>query len=168
MSRADVRLHIGPLTIEISRWVYGTVILMTVLVVYADNGPVTYRESIGVVLGPMIATFLAHLFASILATLNRDSGRLRPQHFAELVRDDAQFLLLTVPPLVVLVVGAAGAFPAPRAVAIIVYGGIGLLATVGGIAGWRAGLRGWAVVACALTSGTLGLAVLAVQLLLKS
>jgi hypothetical protein len=168
MSRADVRLHIGPVTIEISRWVYGIVILMTVLVVYADNGPVTYGESVGVVVGTMVATFLAHLFATVLAALNAESGRLTPQLFGELVRTDAQFLLLTVPPLIVLLVGALGAYPPPRAVAFIVYGGVGLLGAVGGLAGWRADLRLGGVIACAAASGALGFVVLVIQLVLKT
>ena len=168
MTRAVAPLHIGPLTIEIGRWVYGTVILMSVLVVYADNGPVTYGESVGVVVGPMLATFLAHLFASVLATLNNEAGEVHPHHFGELVRADSQFLLLTLPPLVVLLVGALGAYPAPTAVQIIVYGGVGLLAFIGGLAAWRAGLRGWGVVTCTVATGLLGVVVLGLQLLLKA
>lgn len=167
MGETDVSLRIGPIVIEIGRWVYGTVIVMTTLVIYANSGPVGYGPSAGVVVAPMVATFLAHLFADVLAAVNRASSGLRRDEFAALVASDAQYLLLTVPPLAVLAVGAAGAFNAPTAISLIVDGGVALLVIVGALAGHRAGL-GWSGIAgCAMVSGALGLLVLAAQLLLK-
>ncbi|MGH3911477.1 MAG: hypothetical protein ACRDRM_11670 [Pseudonocardiaceae bacterium] len=167
MGEPDVLLRLGPVVIEIGRWVYGTVILMTVLVVYADEGQVTFAESFGVVVAPMLATFLAHLFASVLAALNRKTGGLNSREFAELVRNDAQYLVLTVPPLSVLLVGALGAFDAPTAVSLIVRGGVALLVVIGALAGLRAGFGPWGVAASATASAAIGLLVLGAQLLLK-
>jgi hypothetical protein len=129
--------------IDIGRWVYGTVILMTVLVVYSDDAPVTFVHSFEVVVTQMLATFLAHLFASFLATLNRETGGPSRRELAELVWDDAQYLLLMLPPLVVLFVGALGAFDASTAVSVIVRGGV-LGLVVGAVAGHRAGVGRWA------------------------
>ncbi|MGH3796290.1 MAG: hypothetical protein ACRDSP_15515 [Pseudonocardiaceae bacterium] len=167
MRGADVPLRLGPVVIEIGRWVYGTVILMTVLVVYADEGPVTFGESAGIVVTQLLATFLAHLFAGVLVTLNRADGGLSRRDFAELVRSEAQYIMLTVPPLAVLLAGAVGAYDAPTAVSLIVRGGVALLVALGALGGKRAGLRPWGVAACAVGSGVLGLLVLVAQVLLK-
>ena len=98
MRESGVPLRLGPVVIEIGRCVYGTVILMTVLEVYAKAGPVNFEESIGVVIAPMLATFLAHLFASILAAANSETRGLSRHTIAEVVRTEAQFLMLIVPP----------------------------------------------------------------------
>ena len=167
MGESDVPLRFGPFVIEIRRWVYGTVILMTVLVVYADDGPVNFAEAVGVVVAPLLATFLAHLFASVLAAASSQTGWLNGHEIATLVREDAQFLMLTLPPLVILLVGALGAFDAPTAVTIILWGGVGLLVLVGALAGRRVGLGCWGIVASAAGSGAIGLLVLVAQVILK-
>lgn len=167
MSSAEVHLRIGPLVVEIGRWVYGTVILMTVLVVYADSGPVSFGEAAGVVLAPMIATFLAHLFAHVLAAESAKSGGLNRNELVHLVRSEAQFLLLALAPLAVLLAGALGAFTPPTAVVLILWGGVALLLFVGGLAGRRVGLGWWGTTASAAASATLGLLVLVAQILLK-
>lgn len=167
MGESDVPLRFGPVDIEIDRWVYGTVILMTVLVVYADDGPVNFGEAAGVVVAPMLATFLAHLFSSVLAAENSKTGGLTRHELADLVRSDAQFLMLTLPPLAVLLIGALGAFSAPAAVTLILWGGVALLVIVGALAGHRIGLGPWGVAASAAASGTIGLLVLVAQVLLK-
>ncbi|MGH4024404.1 MAG: hypothetical protein ACRDRV_07440 [Pseudonocardiaceae bacterium] len=167
MESAEVRLRLGPFVVEIGRWVYGTVILMTVLVVYADDGPVSFGEAAGVVAAPLIATFLAHLFSVIMAAESGKHGGLNRRELAYLVRSEAQFLMLALPPFVVLLVGALGAFTPRVAVSLILWGGVALLVFVGGFAGRRVGLGWWGVAASAAGSGTIGLVVLVAQLLLK-
>ena len=167
MESAEVRLRVGPFVVEIGRWVYGTVILMTVLVVYADDGPVSFGEAAGVVAAPMIATFLAHLFSSVMAAESSKHGGLNRRELADLVRSETQFLMLVLPPLVVLLAGALGAFTPSVAVSLILWGGVALLLFVGGFAGRRVGLGWWGVAASAAASGTIGLLVLVAQLLLK-
>lgn len=167
MGSTEVQLRLGPVVVEIGRWVYGTVVLMTVLVVYADDGPVSFGEAAGVVSAPMLATFLAHLFSSVLAAESGKPGGLNRHEIADLVRSDAQFLMLTLPPLVVLLLGALGAFTPPTAVALILWGGVALLVLVGGFAGRRVGLGWRGIAASAAGSGTIGLLVLGAQLLLK-
>lgn len=167
MVSTEVRLRLGPFVVEIGRWVHGTVILMTVLVVYADNGPVSFGEAAGVVAAPMIATFLTHLFASVMAAESGKHGGLNRHELAVLVRSEAQFLMLALAPLVVLLAGALGAFTPSTAVVLILWGGVALLLFVGGFAGRRAGLGWWGTTASAAASGTIGLLVLVAQVLLK-
>lgn len=167
MGGTDVPLRVGPIVIEVGRWVYGTVILMTVLMVYADEGQATFGESVGVVIAPMLATFLAHLFASILAAENSKPGGLNRAELAHLVRSDAQFLLLTVPPLLVLLIGALGAFGAPTALMLILWGGVALLVVVGALAGRRVGLGTGGIAASAVASGAIGVLILVIQVFLK-
>jgi hypothetical protein len=50
--------------------IYGTVIIMTVMVVGADDTDVDFGDATGMVLGPMVATAVAHLFSSWLGYVN--------------------------------------------------------------------------------------------------
>jgi len=64
----------GPLRLDVEPGVYGTVVLMTVLVVALDDGIEDFAEAAQVILGPLLATFAAHLFASVLARVARQSA----------------------------------------------------------------------------------------------
>lgn len=72
-----------------------------------------------------------------------------------------------MPPLLVLLVGALGAFDAPTALMLILWGGVALLVVVGALAGRRVGLRRRGIVASAVASGTIGVLILVIQVLLK-
>lgn len=71
-------------TFVIERVVYGTITMMCVLIVYDGWSKIDLVEVIGVMAGPIIAMFLAHVFATLIAkqasvdsTLDARSGWAR-------------------------------------------------------------------------------------------
>lgn len=161
-------LRVGPLRFDVEPALYGTVVLMTVLVVALDDGVEDFAEAAQLVVGPLVATFAAHLFAAVLARASRDGALPRGAELRHLLGHAGQFLLLMVPPLVVVVAGALGALEdAEEAVVGILWLGFAFLVLVGGLGGWRAG-RAWLAVVGAVAAGVLGLFVLALRLVLES
>ncbi|WP_133252041.1 hypothetical protein [Actinomycetospora cinnamomea] len=160
-------LRWGRLRLDVEPGVYGTVVLMTVLVVALDDGVEDFPEAAQVIVGPLVATFAAHLFAAVLARFGRRSAPSRAE-IRHLVASAAQFLLLGVVPLLVVAVGAASGLYTPDGAAEAILGlGLAFLVLVGGIGGWRTGRGAGAAVLGALAAGVLGLVVLLLRLVLE-
>ena len=87
---------------------------MTVLVVALDDGIEDFAEAAQVILGPLLATFAAHLFASVLARVARQSARRRAQSSGASRGTRRSTSLLAVVPLLVVVVGAASGLYDPE------------------------------------------------------
>lgn len=159
----------GPLRLDVEIGVEGTVVLMTVLVVALDDGIEDFVVAGQIVLGPLIAAFAAHTFAKSLARRARED--LPPPTRAELrhIRwHSAQFLLLGVVPLLVVVVGGiSGLYDPVTALDAVVWLGLAFLVVIGGIAGWRARRRWTGALRAAIGAGVLGLVVLLLRLVLE-
>lgn len=156
----------GPLRLDAEPCITRTVILMTVLVVALDDGVGDFANAAQVIVGLLVATFAAQLFASVLAPLE-GGARLTRSQVGQLAMREAQYLLLGVVPLVVLAVGASSGLYAPdEGVSIVIWLGLAFLALLGGLGGWRASRRWWGVVRGALGAGFLGLIVLALRFVL--
>ncbi len=168
-TEAHPPVRLGPVPVDIGRSVYGTVLVMTVLAIDSTHGAPTYLDSALTVAGAMAATFLAHLFADVLAEFAHTGG----SHAADrrtvggLARVDLVFLALPVVPVVVLVVGVLGAWQPETAIQIIMTVGVAFLVFVGGLGGRRAGFARWGIVGCAVASGVLGAVLLVVQVFLE-
>jgi hypothetical protein len=160
----------GPVPFDVGRSVYGTVLVMTVLAVDTTQGTPSYLDATVTVLGAMVATFLAHVFADALSAFARDGGgggaRRGVRTVARAARVDLVFLLLAVVPVVVLAIGGLGAWEPETAIRIIMIAGVSFLVLVGALGGRRARFGPWGVVACATASGVLGAVLLVVQVLL--
>jgi len=158
----------GPLRLDVEPGVYGTVVLMTVLVVALDDGIADFAEAAQVVLGPLLATAAAHLFAAALARASSRSGAPTGADIRYLAADAAQFLVLAVVPLLVVAVGAVGGLYTPEdAVDLILWLGFAFLVVIGGVGGRRATRSVWGALAGALAAGVLGLFVLILRLVLE-
>lgn len=159
----------GPLRLDVEICVEGTVVLMTVLVVAVGDGIEDFVVAGQVVLGPLIAAFAAHAFSRSLARRARDD--LPPPTRAELRhirRHSAQFLLLGVLPLLVVVVGGvSGLYDPVTAIDAVIWLGLAFLVVIGGIAGWRSGRRWTGALRGAVGAGVLGLVVLLLRLVLE-
>jgi hypothetical protein len=160
----------GRVPFDVGRSVYGTVLVMTVLAVDTTQGAPDYRDAIVTVLGAMVATFLAHLFADALAAFARDGGGSGAARGIRTIvgaaRLDLVFLVLAVVAVAVLVIGVLGVWEPETAIRIIMIAGVAFLVLVGGLGGRRAGFGPWGVVACAAAAGVLGGVLLVVQVLL--
>ena len=156
----------GPLRLDAEPCIVRTVVLMTVLVVALDGGVEDFASAAQIVVGLLVATFAAHVFASVLAQRNRGARLTRSQR-GHLALREAQYLLLGVVPLVVFAVGASsGLYTPDDGVTIVIWLGLAFLALLGGLGGWRASRRWRSVVLDALVAGFLGLIVLALRLVL--
>ncbi|MEJ2887886.1 hypothetical protein [Actinomycetospora aeridis] len=159
----------GPLRLDVEIGVEGTVVLMTVLVVALDDGIADYVEAGQLIVGPLLATFAAHLFATTLARRARQD--LPPPTRAErrrMWRHSAEFLLLAVVPLLVVIVGGTTGLYTPEiAVDAVIWLGLAFLVVVGGVAGWRSGRGVRGALRGAVGAFVLGLVVLLLRVVLE-
>lgn len=158
----------GPLTIDVATWVYGTVTLMSVLAVYEWAADMRYLGVVAVVIGPTIALALAHLFADVLKFEVDHARRPNGPERRHLALHSAQFLLVAVPPLLVLAV--ASVLPnrsVSGSVQSMIYLGVLSLGFWGFVAGRRSGTRGVRLIIPTLAGFLIGLVVIAFQLVLK-
>ena len=114
-TEAHPRSRLGPLPVDIGRSVYGTVLVMTVLAIDTTHGTPGYLDAAAAVVGAMVATFLAHLFADVLSEFARTGGPhgAGGGTVAGLARVDLVFLALPLVALTRRDVGRAGWFATP-------------------------------------------------------
>ncbi len=158
----------GRVQLDLEQAVYGTVVVMTVLVVALANGVDSFSTAAQVIAGPLIATFVARLFASTLASVNSHGALPGRAEFGHLAEHAAQYLMIALGPLLVLTVEAlSGLTTAEDAVVHLLYLGLLLLVGIGGVGGWRAGKRWWWAVLGAIAAAALGVVVLVLRLVLE-
>ena len=161
-------LRLGRFRLDVEPAVYGTVVLLTVLVVALEDGIDDFGDAVLVVLGPLIATFAAHLFASVLASVSAERRPPTAARLAVLTAHAAQYLVLAVAPLIVIgVVALTGLGGPDDAGTLVVDLGLAALVVLGGVGGWRALHRWWAAAAGAVGAGVLGVVVLLLRLVLE-
>ncbi|HSK61706.1 MAG TPA: hypothetical protein VK935_21905 [Actinomycetospora sp.] len=86
----------------------------------------------------------------------------------DLTRHAAQYLLLAVVPLLVVVIGAvSGLYDPEGAVDAVIWAGPAFLVVIGGVGGWRVGRRVRGALLGAVAAGVLGLFVLLLRLVLE-
>lgn len=161
-------LTVGPFEINVRTWVYTTVTLMALLVVYDGWQDLKGPGGIAlVVIGPTIALAAAHTFADYLE-FSVVHGTGAPRNPGYLIWDFVQFMLVAVPPLVVLALTSLVLQQNPsESLRSMLVLGVVSLGFWGGLAGWRVGLRRFRL-AMAIAAGLgAGLIVLAFQLALK-
>jgi hypothetical protein len=86
----------------VGRVVYGTITLMSVLVVYDGWQQLRFRDVVIVIVGPVLALFLSQLFAATLARQVELGRVVAGTERAKIARSESPFLLLAVPPVVVV------------------------------------------------------------------
>lgn len=154
--------------IHLERLVYATVVLMSVLVVYDGWASLTTFAGIALVIAaPTLALLLAHLFAD---ALHAQAVLRRPLHSGEwrgLLRHQANIALAAVPPLVILLAGWLTPADALQTVAVLLWTGVLTLVALAALSAYRAGVRGWRLLASAAIGGVIGLIVISLQVVLK-
>ena len=159
--------RVGRLKIRVDRVIYTTIMLMAVLIVYDGWEQLRFVGVVAVILGPILAIFLSHVFGAALGTrvaLGRPlSRRERRAVFVE----ECRFPLVAVPPLAILVVLAIAGISYARIIQVIVLTGVLSLGVWGGLAGRRAGVTGWALVLPIAYGLLLGGIILALQAFLQ-
>jgi hypothetical protein len=140
------KTRVGRLKIRVDRVIYTTITLLSVLIIYDGWEQLQFWDVVAVIVGPVLAIFLGHVFGAALGTrvaLGRTLSRR--EHRAVFV-EECRFLLVAVVPLAILVVLTIADVSYTRIIQVIVLTGVLSLGVWGGVAGRRAGLTGWALV----------------------
>ena len=128
--------------VEVDRVVYATITLMSVLIVYDGWQHLRFLGVVAVIVGPVLAMFLSHVFSASLA-LQLTLGR--PVTFKErmtIARLESRFLLICVPPVLLVGILALSGVSMIDAIRYLLTLGTGSLGYWSGRAGRRAGLTG--------------------------
>jgi hypothetical protein len=140
------KTRVGRLKIRVDRVIYTTITLLSVLIIFDGWEQLQFWGVVTVIVGPILAIFLSHVFGAALGT-RVALGRPLTRHERRAVFvEECRFLLITVPPLAILVVLTIAGVSYTRTIQVIVLTGVLSLGVWGGVAGRRAGLTGWALV----------------------
>jgi hypothetical protein len=159
--------HLFQQPILLNRVVYGTITMMSVLIVYDGWQDLKPFDVVVVIIGPLLAMFVSHVFAASLAMQLEKGGQLTNSERLTIARSESRFLLLGVPPLVF--VGALTLLGVSLADATRYLPALGAvsLGFWGGLAGRRAGFTGWNLARAVLAGLIVGAIVLAIQVILQ-
>lgn len=158
---------LGLLHIRIDRVIYTTITLMSVLIVYNGWASLSFWGAAAVIIGPVVAIFLGHVFGAAEGTRVEFRRRLTGHERRALIVRESRFLLILVPPLTILVVLGIAGVSYTAIVQVIVFVGVLSLGFWGAVAGRRAGLTGWALVGSVAYGLFVGAFVLVLDVVLR-
>jgi len=151
----------------IGRIVTATITLVCVLIVYDGWTNLKVRDVVVVILGPVIAIVISHVFASGLVQHIELERPLSRREWSSTAALESRFLLLAVPPLAIfLALSAAGASVSSGIRAVVWLESISLTFWAG-LAAYRAGLRGRSLVLAVIAGLIVSIAVLTLQVILE-
>ncbi len=153
--------------LRVDRVIYTTITLMSVLIVYDGWANLTFRGAVSVIVGPILCIFLGHVYGATLGTRVELGRPLSHRERRAVLLKESRFLLMVVPPLVILVMLRAAGVSYTRIIQVIVILGTFSLGCWGALAGRRANLTGWALAASVGYGLLLGALILILQTLLR-
>jgi len=160
-----VRVH--GFRLDIERLSYATVVVMSVLAVYKGWAQLSLLSAALVVIAPVLALAVAHVFAELLQAHAAVQRPLTPAEWRAAVAHQPHLLLAAVPPLVVLTFGRVTPVDVENVRAVVLATGTVTLMGLAAVAGTRAGYRGWRLVGVSLAGGVVGLILICLQVVLK-
>jgi len=158
------RLH-RPVLVD--RIVYATITMMSVLIIYDGWDHLRLINVVGIIVGPVVAMFIAHVFSALIAQHVEVGRILTRREWGGVIRVQAPFLLLCVPPLVVVSVLYAFNVSLSDAIRVTLWLGTASLGYWGYVAGRRAGFVGWRMVAVVAGGLLIGVVILLLQVFLQ-
>lgn len=153
--------------IQIDRVIYATIGLACVLIVYDGWTNLNRADVVWVIVGPVIAMFVSHVFAAGIARHAELGRAATPGEWLQVIRAESLFLLMAVPPLVVLIgldLAGVSLYTSIRTVIWLEALSLGFWA---GLAAHRAGLRRSQVGLAVLAGLIVGAIVLTLQVFLQ-
>ena len=151
----------------VDRIIYATITMMSVLIIYDGWQTLKLIDVVGVIVGPVLAMFLSHVFSGAMAK-HIEAGRiLTGQEWRRVVASETPFLLLCVPPLAIVTVLFALGVSLTDSIQFVVWFGTATLGYWGYVAGRRAGFVGWRLVMVVLLGLLIGVVILLIQVLLQ-
>ena len=151
----------------IGRIVTATIALVCVLIVYDGWAALEPFDVALVVVGPVIAIFTSHIFSASLVQQVELGRRPTMREWLATARFESRFLLLAVPPLVVLLVLRFANVTLSDAVQVVIWLEAVSLSFWAGLAAWYAGLRGRSLALSVLGGLAVGTIVLLLQVVLQ-
>ena len=127
----------------------------------------SYWDVVAVVIGPVLAIFMSNVFAvelSMRVALGRPLTRTERD---VVIADESRSLWVAIPPLVILTVLSLAGVSYTRTIHVIVLLGVLSLGFWCAVAGRRAGLTGWSLMASTLVGLAVGCVILGLQALLQ-
>jgi hypothetical protein len=153
--------------VDVDRVVYATITLMSVLIVYDGWQRLRFLGVVAVIVGPVLAMFLSHIFSASLAqelTLGRP---LTMRERMTIARFESRFLLICVPPVLLLGILALLGVSMIDAIRYLLILGTGSLGYWSGRAGRTAGLTGWRLARAVLAGLVIGALILGMYVVLQ-
>jgi hypothetical protein len=135
--------QVGRFQIRVDRVIYTTITLMSVLIIYDGWATLRFWDVVAVMLGPILAIFLSHVFGEELGTRVALGRPLTRAERRVVIAEQSRYLLVPIPPLIILAVLALADVSYTRIISVIVLVGVLSLGFWGAVAGRRAGLTGW-------------------------
>ena len=140
--------------VYLDRLVYATITLMSVLIIYDGWQHLQLRDVVGVIVGPVVAMFMANVFSALIARQVELERPLRRSDLWKTIRSESHFLLLCVPPLVIVLVlfGFGVSLSQAIHVAALSESDLWILGLCGGETGWLYGLADRGVIGAGLSN----------------
>jgi hypothetical protein len=159
--------RVGRLQIRMDRVIYTTITMMPVLIIYDGWTTLRFWGVVAIVLEPILAIFLSDVFGEELGTRVALGRPLTRSERSALIVEESRFLLVPIPPLIILtVLGARRRLLHPHHQRDR-PGRSALARVLGAVAGRRAGLTGWSLAVSTLSGLGVGCVILVLQALLQ-
>lgn len=141
--------------------------MTSVLVVYDGWANLRLLEAVAIILGPVVAMVIGHVFAATLAAYPTLGRPPRQRELVRIVQHESHFLLVCAPQLTLLLLLSLVGLNLSDTVRVLIWAGAASLGFWGGLAAQRAGLR-WRGIALGVITGlAAGGAVLLMQVFLQ-
>jgi hypothetical protein len=166
----DLRIRLGRFAMDPHQIIYGTIMLMVAYALYDEGtdplgrGPLL--ELIAVSFAPLIALAMAHGFSEALDFQIRHSRRLRQSDRWRLTRENAKYLLIAIPPIILMTILTMLGWDANVIIEVLQVLGLLSLSFWGVYAARKAGLGRGRQFTFALGYGFMGALVIAIELLI--
>jgi hypothetical protein len=151
----------------IDRGVYGTIVVTSVLVVYDGWSNLRVSDAVAIILGPVVAIVIGHVFAASVAAYPALERRPTRGELLRIVRRESRFLLVCVPQISLLLILTLAGLGLNDTVRVLIWVGPASLGFWSGVATHRAGLRPRAVALGVILGLAVGGAVLLLQVFLQ-
>ena len=156
---------VGRMELRPARLIYGTIVLVSLLGLLANDADTTSGEALVLILGASLALYLSHCFSEGIAVHFDLGRRLSRMEAAHILTEELSVVALSVVPIALLLCAQVGLLETETALRVSMWGGIGVLA----LAGWALGETGRLTVSgrflCAALCAALGTAIVLLELL---
>jgi hypothetical protein len=151
----------------IDRAVYGTIVITSTLVIYDGWANLKVLGAVAIILGPVVAMVIGHVFAAGLAAYAELGRRSTTPELLRIVRHEFRFLLVCVPQIVLLLVLKLAGVSLNGSVRVVIWTSAASLGFWGGVAARRAGLPARGIALGVIAGFAVGGVVLLVQVFLQ-